>query len=212
MTKKTELKKQLEHFEPFLQGIVELFHPFVEIAVHDLNQGKIIEIYHNISQRKIGDASPLSELKVDLTNFPDKFSPYYKRNWDGRQLKCTSITLRDSVGNPIGLICINVDASSFLSIHDLLGQFILTKQEAENPIETHGSSCEEQAVMLVEEYLKERHLVLQHINRDQKKHIVHYLYHKGLFNFKNAATFLSGYLKVSRASVYNYINEIGEQS
>lgn len=206
---KSRLAQQLELYEPMIQGIVQLFHPFVEVAIHDLEQGKLVAVYHNISQRKVGDASPLTELKVDIGQFPDYFPPYYKKNWDGRSLKCTSITIRDSKGKPIGLICINVDASAFRDIHALLGLFIETKQEAENPVEAFGSSCEEQAEILIQEYLKERHLTLQHINRNQKKQLVQHLYHKGLFNFKNAATYLGGYLKVSRASIYNYINEIG---
>jgi predicted transcriptional regulator YheO len=205
-----EFTTLLKHYEPLIQAVVEVFHPFVEAAVHDLEKGKIVAIYHNISQRKIGEKSPLHELKVNTKDFPDYFSPYYKQNWDGRDLKCTSITMRDSNGNPIGLICINIDASFFQEGHRLLEAFLKTKDEAENPIEIYGSQCEEQAEEVLQNYLEEHNLSLHHLKRDQKKELVQLLYKKGIFNFKNAPPYIAKKLNTSRASVYNYIKQLGE--
>jgi D-arginine utilization repressor len=198
-----------KQYEPLIKAIVELFHPFVEAAVHDLEQGKIVAIYHNISQRQVGDPSPLKELKVDTKDFPEYFSPYYKQNWDGRPLKCTSITMRNKKGDPIGLICLNVDTSFFQDGYRLLETFLKTKNEAENPIEIFGSECESQAIGVIQQYLEEKHLSLNHLNRDQKKELVQQLYRKGIFNFKNATPFIAQKLNTSRASVYNYIKQIG---
>jgi len=197
-----------KQYEPLIQAIVELFHPFVEAAVHDLEQGKLVAIYHNISQRKVGDPSPLKELKVDTKDFPAYFTPYYKQNWDGRPLKCTSITMRNKNGDPVGLICLNIDTSFFQDGYKLLENFLKTKNEAENPIEIFGSQCEEQAISVIQQYLDEKHLSLNHLNRDQKKDLVQQLYRKGIFNFKNAAPFIAKKLNTSRASVYNYIKQI----
>lgn len=198
-------KTYWKHYEPMIKAIVELYNPFVEVAVHDLKQGKIVALYHNISQRKIGDPSPLNELKVETQDFPDYFPPYYKNNWDGRPLKCTSITIRNDKGAPVGLICINVDTSFFQDAHRLLNIFLKTESSAENPIEIFGSQCEEQATTLIQGYLKEHHLSGNRLNRNQNKDLIQYLFQKGIFNFKNAAPFLANYLKISRASIYNYI-------
>ncbi|MCB1108202.1 MAG: PAS domain-containing protein [Chlamydiia bacterium] len=204
MTKFESLWKQ---YEPFIQAVVELFHPFIEAAVHDLEQGKIMAIYHNISQREVGEPSPLKELKVNIKDFPDYFSPYYKKNRDGRPLKCTSITMRDESGKAIGLICLNVDVSFFQDGCRLLEAFLQTKVEAENPIEIFGAECEAQATAVIQLFLDERQLSLKHLNRRQKKELVQHLYRKGIFNFKNAAPFIAQKLNTSRASVYNYIKE-----
>jgi len=197
-------------YEPLIKAIVELFHPLIEAAVHDLEKGKLVAIYHNMSQRKVGDASPLNELKVNIRDFPDYFAPYYKKNWDGRALKCTSITIRDDQKKAVGLICFNVDVSFFQDTHKVLEMFLKVKDKSENPIETFGSQCEEQAALVIKHYLDEKHLSLNHLNRDQKKELVQHLYHKGIFNFKNAAPFIAQYLNISRASVYNHIKQLGE--
>jgi D-arginine utilization repressor len=201
----TQLWKQ---YEPLLQAIVELFQPFVEAAVHDLERGKVVALYHNISQRKVGDPSPLKELKVDIKDFPDYFSPYYKDNWDGRSLKCVSITMRGKKGDPVGLICINADVSVLGDCHKLLSSFLKIRDNAENPIEIFGSACEDQAESVIKHYLDEKRLSLTHLSRDQKKELVQLLYQKGIFNFKNAAPFIAQKLNTSRATVYNYIKGI----
>lgn len=204
-----EFEKYWRHYEPLIKAIVELFHPFVEAAVHDLKRGKLAAIYHNISQRKIGEPSPLHELKINTADFPDYFASYYKRNWDGRSLKCTSITIRNEKGKAVGLICFNVDTSFAQDAHKLLETFLKTKADAENPIEIFGSQCEEQATYLIQKYLEDKNLSLNHINKKQKQELVQYLYHKGIFNFKNAAPFIAQHLNISRASVYNYIKQLG---
>lgn len=208
MTKKID--NYWKPYEPMIKALVELFNPFMEVAVHDLNKGQLAAIYHNISQRKIGEASPLHELKVNTADFPDFFDSYYKRNWDGRQLKCTSVTVRDEKGKPVVLICFNVDVSFAQDAHKLLEAFLKTKAEAENPVEIFGSNGEEQAQFLIQQYLEDNNLSLKHLNNKQKQDLVRHLYQKGIFNFKNAAPFIGQYLSISRASVYNYIKLMGE--
>lgn len=208
MSKEFEILWRL--YEPLIKAVVEVFHPFVEAAVHDLEKGTVVAIYHNISQRQVGEPSPLKELKISTADFPDYFSPYYKQNWDGRSLKCTSITIRNKNGKPIGLICLNIDASFFQDGYQLLKSFLKIEKEAENPIEIYGSQCEEQAEGVIKQFLEGKHLSLNHLNRDQKKELVQQLYRKGIFNFKNAAPFIAKKLKTSRASIYNHIRQIGD--
>lgn len=202
----------LNQYEPLIKAIVEVFHPFVEAAIHDLERGEIVAIYHNISQRKIGEPSPLNELKINIDDFSDFFSPYYKENWNGRSLKCTSITMRNKKGKPIGLICINIDVTFFQDAFQLFKTFLQVKEEAGNPIEIFGRECEEQAEGITKQFLDEKHLSLHHLNRTQKKELIQHLYRKGIFNFKNAVPFIAKKLNTSRASIYNYIKQIGESS
>ena len=163
------MKPFWKSYEPMIKAIVELFYPFVEAAVHDLKKGTIAALYHNFSKRKVGDASPLKELKIETEDFPDQFAPYYKKNWDGRPLKCTTITIRNDNGKPIGLICFNVDASVFQEAHRLLDTFLRIQDHAETPIDMFGGQCEEQATHLIQEYLMANKLSFNRLKRDQKK-------------------------------------------
>jgi predicted transcriptional regulator YheO len=210
--KMSKIDKFLKPHQKFIDAIVTLFDPFVEVAVHDLQKGTLAAIYNSFSKRKIGEKSPLKELKVSIEDFPDVFTPYNRRNWDGKELKCTSITLRDKAGNPAVLICLNFDTSLLVKTKDILEAFLKIKTESVNPIEAYGEGYEEQINSLIEHFLKERQISMSSLDRNSKNELIEFLYRKGVFHFKNSVPFIAKSLKLSRASIYNYIKEVGASS
>lgn len=201
------MNPKLQKSIPYIKGVVELFFPFVEGALHDLKSGTLEAVFNNFSKREIGDKTPLSELKVNTEKFPDYFPPYYKTNWDGRKLKCISLTVRDEKNKPIGLICFNFDVSIFQQIGDKFATLLQLKDEGENPIELFGEDWQGQVHLQIDRYLKENTLTLQQLSKSQKKELIRHLYGKGIFNFKNAAPFVADILNISRASLYNYLKD-----
>lgn len=200
-----KLRKEIQAYIPVIEGVVSLFQPFVEAAVHDLTTGKIVLIYNNISKRNVGDPSPLQELGMPIEKFPDVFDPYYKINWDGRKLKCTSITIRDENKNPIALICFNFDTSVFRDMHLNLSTLLEVKKDAENPIELFKDDWQEKIDTFIKQSVNGNYAQIKRLPIDDKKKIVQNLYQHGLFNYKNAAVYIAEQLDVSRASVYNYL-------
>lgn len=207
-----KIDELLKPYQNFIDAIVALFDPFVEVAVHDLQNGTLAAIYNSFSKRKIGEKSPLKELKVNIDEFPDVFSPYKRRNWDGKELKCTSITLRDEAGNPVLLICFNLDASVLVQTKDILEAFLKIKTESANPIEAYAEGYEQQISSLTAHFLKEHQISKNSLDRNNKKELIEFLYRKGVFHFKNSVPFIAKSLKLSRASIYNYIKEVGASS
>lgn len=199
-----ELKKQI----PFAQGVVALFHPFVEGVIHDLDSGTFVAIFNNISRRKVGDPTPLHELNIKTDQFPDYFPPYYKTNWDGRKLKCISLTVRDTKNKPIGLICFNLDVSLFQDIENKFSVLLQLKGDAESPVELFGGNWQEQIHTQINHYLKEHAQTLHQMDKKEKKQLIEHLYKKGFFNYKNAAVLIADSLGISRASLYNYMKDI----
>jgi predicted transcriptional regulator YheO len=64
-----KLDKFLKPYQNFIDAIVTLFDPFVEVAIHDLQNGTLAAIYNSFSKRKIRKKSPLKELKVNIEEF-----------------------------------------------------------------------------------------------------------------------------------------------
>ena len=60
----SKIDKLLKPYQHLIDAIVMLFDPYVEIAVHDLKNGTLAAIYNSFSKRKIGEKSPLKELKL----------------------------------------------------------------------------------------------------------------------------------------------------
>jgi len=192
---------------PMLEGVVKLFHPYVEGAIHDLNKGKVIAIYNNISRRSIGDTSPVTELGVDVKDFPDVFEPYYKTNWDGRRLKCTSVTIRDDAGTPIGLVCMNFDTSVFETIGHHIETLIQTQPTGLNPVEQFADNWQQQVSAFMDTYARAHNIALRTMTKDQKATLVCEMYNHALFNYRDAASYIAQQLNVSRTTIYNYLKK-----
>lgn len=194
---------------PHLEATTKLFYPYVESVLHDLESGTIAAIYNSLSKRKSGDPSHIAKFIGDKTDvFPDVFEPYYKTNWDGKKFKCTSVTIRDNHGNPIGLACINFDTSVLTSIGQQLEQLLHVPIETSlNPIEQYTEDWQARVNECISNYLRENNTNLQILTKDQKRQAVNRLYNHGLFNYRSAAAYISTQLHISRATVYNYLKE-----
>jgi predicted transcriptional regulator YheO len=193
---------------PMLEGTVKLLHPYAEGAIHDLRQGKIIALFNNISRRNIGDPSVVTELGVDIKDFPDVFSPYYKTNWDGRKLKCTSVTVRDDSGVPIGLVCLNFDTTVFENMNVQLDTFLtLPGQGGLNPVEQFAVDWRQQVTAFINDYALKNNAAISALSREEKSTLVRQMYDHGIFNYRDAAVYVGQLLGVSRTTVYNYLKE-----
>jgi D-arginine utilization repressor len=196
------------HFA-MLESVAKLFHPYVETVMHDLESGTIAAIYNNLSKRTVGEPSAVTEfvgMRVD--EFPDVFEPYYKANWDGKQFKCVSITIRSKAGKPVGLACVNFDTSAFqtitASIDLLLG---VINRDTPNPIEQFTEDWQTRVNKYIGNYLQEHHTTLSAMSKAQKRDAANHLYSNGLFNYRGAANYIAAQMHVSRATIYNYLKE-----
>jgi len=191
---------------PLVDGIVKLFYPYAEGAIHDLKQGKIVALYNNISRRKVGDPSAVTELGVEIKDFPDVFEPYYKTNWDGKKLKCTSVTIRDDSGYPIGLVCINFDTSVFEGFSVQLQKLLaLSGKKGVNPVEQFSDNWQQQVSDYIDAYARKNNVAAHAMSTGQKADLVCDMYDHALFNYRDAAAYVAAQLHVSRATIYNYL-------
>jgi predicted transcriptional regulator YheO len=182
------------------EGISLLFYPHVEVIVHNLKTGLIAAIYNNFSKRKVGDESLLDQID----EFPDVFPVYVKTNWDGKKIKSISSTLRDSKGKAIGLMCMNLDISKWEELGHFLGSWLSSSTEPK-PSALFNDDWREKINTYVFTYLTTEGTTLKMLSKEKKKALVLELYSEGAFKAKNAASYISDVLDLSRASVYNYL-------
>lgn len=198
------MKKSLENIVPIAEGIAKLLHPFAEVVIHDLETDRIQAIYNPISRREVGDDSYLDRINFDKSNLV--IGPYEKVNWDGRKLKSISVVIRNGRNVAEGFICINLDISRFDSVQSVLGQFLsnnspMTIEEQK----LFKDDLYEQINTFVQKYCLEHQIAINALNREDKRSIIGLLETKGAFNGRNAPTYVSRILGVSRATVYNYL-------
>lgn len=193
---------------PVAQAINLLLHPHAEVVIHDLNTGKIAAIYNNFSKRNVGDESLIEELSAE-TMLPDVFPIYTKTNWDGKKMKSSTATLRDKKGDPIGLLCINLDVSKWEEFRHLLDQWVNNQNQ---PQVLFKEDWREKINLYVSEYLKRESTTLKVLSKEKKQELIKALHREGAFKAKNAASYVADVLELSRATVYNYLRIVHEDA
>lgn len=188
-------------YTPIAEAICRLFYPNVEIVLHNLHTKCIEAIYNPFSKRKVGEDSHIDD---EVKTRPEFFPVYTKTNWDGKKIKSVSCPLRDAEGKIFGLLCINVDVSKWEEIANWFMEWIQAGVTTP-PNVLFREDWKEKIHVYVSCYLKNENLSLSSLNTNQKKKLVLSLQKEGAFSVKHAASYVADILKVSRATVYNYL-------
>ena len=200
---------ELERYKPIAEAISLLLFPHAEVVIHDLRTGCVRVIFNNLSKRVVGDESSLDELDK-LPDTQDVFLPYFKINWDGRKMKSVTAVLRNHQGKALGLLCINLDISKWEEMHHFILDLI--KPATQIPDFLFKNDWREKINMYVASYLKQHALRLESLDKVEKKKLLIALHKEGAFNTKNAASYIADVLQISRATVYNHLKDIHENS
>jgi predicted transcriptional regulator YheO len=196
--------KAIKTILPTAAAIQRLLHPYAEVVIHDIKKNQIAAIYHPFSKRRVGDSSLLSPEEISMLK--DTVGPYEKINWDGKKLKSVSSIIRDDKDQAVGMLCINLDISSLEKIQHLLTGFIGGEQFILQPAPLFKDDWQEKINKYVHTYLQQHRLSLKTLQREEKKELIAHLHKIGAFSAKNAALYIAQVLKVSRATIYNYLS------
>jgi D-arginine utilization repressor len=186
------------------EAIVALFHPFAEVAVHDIRRDRIVALWNPISERVVGDASLLDELP-DYAEDVRVIGPYPKVLADGRAVTSMSVVLHNAKGARRGLLCINFDRSPFDGAIELLAKFVAPVQG--RPPELFDRDWREQIALLVDAECRARALRRDRLTREQRLALVRLIDERGLFATRNAAAHAARALGTSRTTIYALLKE-----
>lgn len=214
----------LEQVLQIARALGETFAPFCEVVVHDLlhPDNAILAIHNNLSGRKIGaPATELGLARIFDSEFPQIVSNYANQLADGRQVKSTSVGIKDSRGRYIAALCLNVDLTLFRSLQNVLEQFGMIGVLL-NINESLGVTGEEvgrqridairiQAVgggaeaicSRIDQFAALRATTPRALKAPDRRALVHELKAAGFLNIRKSMETVAQYLGVSRATVYN---------
>ena len=204
----------LEQLQQIARGLGETFAPFCEVVVHDLMKPEhaILAIHNNLSGREIGDPmTELGEQRIANPGFPEVVAHYPNRFPDGRQAKSTSIGIRDTRGQYVAALCLNVDLTVFQNLQNVLTRFGNTAvkpgiDESLAPVGSH--SLRE----YIDDFAARRSTTPRALKTDERRALLRELKEGGLLEVRRAIDTVARHLGVSRATVYIDTRKIGIQS
>ena len=204
----TENELLLRETKKIVEALGKMFAPCCEVLLHDLTapEHAIVAIECNLSGRSIGEpATELGLARIKDPKFPDVIQNYPNRFPDGRAAKSTSIGIRNSKGQFIGALCLNLDVSLFGSMQQSLAKLISVNDDVVVLPETLRARSVEEIRATINTYAAERNQTARGLLAAEKKTLVRDLNERGFLQIKNAVPAVADYLGVSRATIYNYM-------
>jgi predicted transcriptional regulator YheO len=203
----------LEHYIKSGEVIAEMFAPYLEVIIHDLQtpEHSIIAIFNNhITGRKIGDGTSDIGYKKLEDKLPDKIVNYNNQSPSGADLKSSSLTIRNRDDEIIGSMGLNFDLSSFVNVKEFFEIFTKTftldnlpKQE-----EFFRWTVKDEIQQALNKYIASHDLQGKVLNRKDKLNVVAYMKKDGHIKKKGAISILSEMLAITRPTLYKYIKEV----
>ncbi|MFJ3468673.1 transcriptional regulator [Pseudomonas sp. NPDC090201] len=195
------LIEQLGHIA---KGLSETFSPFCEVVLHDLRdpQHAILAIHNNLSGRSEGDpATELGLARIADPAYPQVIANYPNRFSDGRQVKSTSIGIKDSTGKYVAALCMNVDLSVFRGLQGMLDQFSAFGED--RPEETLEVGSAELIRGRIDQFSARLATTPRALKAADRRVLMQELREAGLLDIRRSMETVAAYLGVSRATVYN---------
>jgi predicted transcriptional regulator YheO len=196
------MRHPLDSFVPICDAIASLFHPHVEVVLHNLATKKIFYITNAFSKRRVGDSS-LNEPETAFDKENAVIGPYAKINWDGRRLKSITTVIRAPSRKPIGLLCINYDIAMMAAAAEQLQRMIAIPSQSASTAPLMAHDWRERANTVVGEFLLLRKATLAGLHGDDMDDLISVLAQHGLFEIRRAVPYIAKILGLSRATIYN---------
>jgi predicted transcriptional regulator YheO len=182
---------------------------FCEVVVHDFSvpESSIIAISNgNLTGRKVGDTLDALGFQLLRTRPASDLLNYSTKTKDKKELRSSSIFLRDEKGNIFGALCINIDVSGLRKaqewIQEALGSASTTIDERfEHSVDQVLENMIQNAIASIGKSIAD-------MTRDDKIAVVAYLEAKGAFLIRYSVEHVAELLGMTKYTVYNYLDEI----
>lgn len=206
----------LEFVKHLIDNLGKLLGDKCEILLHDFSNGLDSTIVHivngGLSGREVGGCptNVLFEHYTELGSLESELSSYFNTMPDGRLIKSSSTFIKDSCGNIVGAICINLDVSDMMVLSAELMRFLDGAGERQQKVVNENFALD--VNMLMEDYLSQVQAKIgksaKEMNKQEKMAALAYLESKGILQIVKANVRLCDFFGISKFTLYNYLNEI----
>ena len=193
-----------------VEALGKTLAPLVEVVLHDLTDAdhSVVAIANNLSGRQIGDAATEMGLaRMADPGFPEVIENYANRFPDGRPAKSTSIGLKNSRGEYVAAICLNMDVSMLSAVTTGLTQLMRVDVAAPPVAESLAPRRVEDVRTALEHFAAARNTTPMAMTLDQRREAMRELAASGLLNLRRALSEVAQTLGVARSTVYTYLPE-----
>ena len=205
-----------ENLQRVATAIATQFGPDCEALLHDLGkpESSIVFLAGDVTGRRVG--GPVTDLvleRIAASDSPEDVIDYTSHTRDGRTLTSSTVFLRGTDNQPIGVFCINFDVTDLLAARDTLSEIV----SPSTPIEVDKSFSTDVPDLLdsiIQEslgrVLGESH-TKSSLGKSKRQILVADLDARGVFQIQNSVPSVAETLGVSRYTIYKDLKELRNQ-
>jgi len=204
MKKTPEQQHLLSQLQQIADGLGQTLAPFCEVVLHDLldPEHTLLAIHNNLSGRSVGaPATEVGRARINDPDYSQILANYPNTFPDGRPAKSTSIGIKDSQGQYIAALCLNVDLSVFRSLNAMLSQFSAV-DNASSVRETLEPAGADAIRARIDQFAARLSTTPRALKAEERKALMRELKDAGLDQVRRAMDIVAAHLNVSRATVY----------
>lgn len=212
-----EMHPQLRPFVQIVEGLAAIMGNDCEILLHDvsrLERSIVACANEHITGRTLG--SPMSGYGLQLLTSEEfkknnGIHTYMARANNGALIKCGVISLKDDLGEVIGLLCVHIDTAKARVAKELLDAFFSIEKEVakeETVNEFFGLEIEDVFKNSLHDVMISLGKPLHTLSKQEKKEVLKNLQDKGFFMMKGAVDYVASEMKNSKFTIYAYMREL----
>lgn len=199
------MKDWITRYIPIADAIAQLFQPYIEVVIHDIESDTIAYIANPYSNRKIGDVSQLGPFGKGSQEFPYGVAvegPYENAGNRGQRIRSISSALKDNEGNVVGIMCTNADFSIMEASLNVLEDFLRPMSLEAPPKVLFQNAWKDNIKLEIRSFLTDNDISFDKIDSTHRKKLIKKLEAKSLFYARKSVEQLADILGVSRATIY----------
>jgi predicted transcriptional regulator YheO len=161
-----------------------------------------VAIHNNLSGRKIGQpATELGLARIADPNYAQVIANYANAFADGRQAKSTSVGIKDTSGEYVAALCLNIDLTLFQSLQSAIGEFVsIDSQNA--PRESLNPAGADSIRARIDQFAARRATTPRALNAEDRRALLKELKDAGCMEVRRSSEIIAAHLGISRATVY----------
>ena len=209
------IKDEMDLLTRLMKAIAAQVGPNCEVVLHDYEDDydhtiAAIENGH-VTGRNVGDCGTnlgLEVLRGTVRN-GDKYN-YMTQTRDGKVLRSSSIYIYDDEGQAIGALCMNWDITEYINAGKALQQITDASgdTEAEPEVkEVISSNVSDILDAMIHDSLMYVGKPVDKMSKEDKMKGLKYLDEKGAFLIKKSGEKVMEFYKISKYTLYNYLEQ-----
>lgn len=204
--------EELRRYIPIADAMAQTFGKNCEVVLHDLSSPQSSVIYtanNHVMGRAVGQSFNhlITQVLLSQKLQNDVVANYRTETEDGRTIKSTTALIRNADGEAIGAFCINIDIHPLVSTREFIEDFIRMDEE---PLEREEVEVVQNVWEIVEQMINQMisEKDVEKIDKNEKMQIVQFMDKKGVFLIKGALEKVAAELKISKVTMYSYLDEL----